>query len=111
MVSGGSSSHVSVKSSLNDDIELQNVTPSSVDVVHSGDVAKADATLNIKKNGKVVKKQQKDMKKNQQFNASFAEEGVYNITADIKGQTKDGKPFERTIVKSIYVDAKGKVFE
>lgn len=103
--------NVSVKSSLNDDIELQNVTPSSVDVVHSGDVAKADATLNIKKNGKVVKKQQKDMKKNQQFNASFAEEGVYNITADIKGQTKDGKPFERTIVKSIYVDAKGKIFQ
>ncbi|ASI72578.1 esterase/lipase family protein [Bacillus cereus] len=30
--------------------------------------------------------------------------GVYNVTMDIKGMNKEGKPYNRTIVKSVYVE-------
>ncbi|MGN4423147.1 esterase/lipase family protein [Bacillus cereus group sp. MYBK30-1] len=30
--------------------------------------------------------------------------GVYNITIDIKGMNKEGQPYNRTIVKSVYVE-------
>ncbi|KFN00977.1 hypothetical protein D0U04_17885 [Bacillus clarus] len=30
--------------------------------------------------------------------------GVYNVTIDIKGVNKEGKPYNRTIVKSVYVE-------
>ncbi|WP_064092923.1 esterase/lipase family protein [Rossellomorea aquimaris] len=37
-------------------------------------------------------------------------EGIHNITIDISGTTKDGNKFERTQVKSIYVDGNGDMF-
>ncbi|CJB62854.1 Uncharacterised protein [Streptococcus pneumoniae] len=30
--------------------------------------------------------------------------GVYNVTMDIKGMNKEGKSYNRTIVKSVYVE-------
>lgn len=30
--------------------------------------------------------------------------GVYNITIELKGKTKQGEPFTRTIVRSVYID-------
>lgn len=30
--------------------------------------------------------------------------GVYNVTMDIKGMNKEGQPYNRTIVKSVYVE-------
>ncbi len=44
---------------------------------------------------------------NGKVDVDFKEEGVYTITLDVKGTTKDGNPFERTIVKSVYVDKSG----
>ncbi|MGA9225557.1 MAG: alpha/beta fold hydrolase [Mesobacillus sp.] len=39
----------------------------------------------------------------------FTEEGVYNLTTEVKGFDAKGKPFERTIIESVYVDGFGKV--
>ena len=55
--------------------------------------AKADFAMKVANKGKV--------------DVDFKEEGVYTITLDVKGTTKDGNPFERTIVKSVYVDKNG----
>ncbi|MFC0212045.1 esterase/lipase family protein [Paenibacillus chartarius] len=33
--------------------------------------------------------------------------GVYNVTVDVAGQTPQGVPFERTLIRSIYEDEKG----
>jgi triacylglycerol esterase/lipase EstA (alpha/beta hydrolase family) len=38
------------------------------------------------------------------------EAGVYHLTIDIKGETLDGKPFERTFVQTIYKDEKGNMY-
>lgn len=32
------------------------------------------------------------------------EPGVYNVTMDIKGMNKEGQPYSRTLVKSVYVE-------
>ncbi|KMK75324.1 esterase/lipase family protein [Alkalihalobacillus pseudalcaliphilus] len=36
---------------------------------------------------------------------------TYTMTIDVQGETKDGQPFERTIITNRYVDQKGKIFE
>lgn len=38
-------------------------------------------------------------------------EGIHNITIDIKGTTQGGNEFERTIVKTIFVDHDGNIHE
>jgi triacylglycerol lipase len=38
------------------------------------------------------------------------QEGIYNITVDIRGKTQNGDIFERTIVQTVYVDSSGKIF-
>ncbi len=38
------------------------------------------------------------------------DEGIHNITIDVSGTTKKGYPFERTIIKTIYVDGSGKIY-
>lgn len=82
-----------------------------------------DSTLEWKNKGNKVKdfsvdvKINKDGKAKQNFGMkvankgkvpmNFKEEGAYTITLDVKGVTKDGNKFERTIVKSVYVDKNG----
>lgn len=39
----------------------------------------------------------------------FNEAGVYNLTTEVTGFDAKGKPFERTIIESVYVDEFGKV--
>lgn len=39
----------------------------------------------------------------------FTEAGVYNLTTEITGHDAKGKPFERTIIESVYIDQFGKV--
>lgn len=39
----------------------------------------------------------------------FSEAGVYNLTTEVTGLDAKGKPFERTIVESVYVDGNGKI--
>ncbi|TYR78814.1 hypothetical protein FZC66_17440 [Priestia megaterium] len=103
--------NVNITSPLNSDVQLNTITPSSMEVVHTNNIQQIDANVKIKKNGKVIHKQQKKMNKKQKIAASLTEEGVHNITVDVKGKTKNGKPFERTIVKSVYVDGNGKVYK
>ncbi|BAB05615.1 triacylglycerol lipase [Halalkalibacterium halodurans] len=38
-------------------------------------------------------------------------EGSYTITLDVSGETTNKAPFERTIVKNVYVDKNGKLFQ
>ena len=37
-------------------------------------------------------------------------EGIYNVTIDIEGVTPSGDKFQRTVIKSIYVDDKGNAY-
>lgn len=41
--------------------------------------------------------------------ADFTQAGVYNLTTEVTGFDANGKPFERTIIESIYVDDTGKI--
>jgi nitrogen fixation protein FixH len=54
---------------------------------------------------KLVK--EKRSKKYADLRLETRKSGVYNITANIKGKTKNGVPFERTVVTSVYVDEEG----
>ncbi|ADC51795.1 hypothetical protein BpOF4_18780 [Alkalihalophilus pseudofirmus OF4] len=38
-------------------------------------------------------------------------EGIYTLTIDMESETKKGYPFERTLIKSVYVDQNGKLYE
>ncbi|MCP3028043.1 triacylglycerol lipase [Halobacillus sp. A5] len=38
-------------------------------------------------------------------------EGVYNLTIDLNGKTKQNKDFNRTIITSVYIDNNGKVLK
>nr|WP_205187963.1 hypothetical protein [Metabacillus iocasae] len=103
---------VNITSALNEDVHLESVTPSSLEVTHTENkIQQIDGDIKITKNGKTINKQFKNMNKKQKIAASFTEEGVYNITLDVKGTTKNGKSFERTLVKSVYVDRNGKVYK
>lgn len=37
-------------------------------------------------------------------------EGVYNVTIDVNGFTKNGHPFQRSIIKSVYIDSEGNIY-
>lgn len=87
------------------------------------EVVLEDATFELKNKGQKVKSMNVDVKINKDGKAKadfgmkvankgkvdldFKEEGVYTITLDVKGTTKNGNPFERTIVKSVYIDKNG----
>ncbi|PZD96059.1 alpha/beta hydrolase [Paenibacillus sambharensis] len=37
-------------------------------------------------------------------------EGVFNVTVDVEGETTEGYPIRRTLIKSVYVDANGNAY-
>ncbi|RYI29338.1 hypothetical protein EVU96_09995 [Bacillus infantis] len=43
--------------------------------------------------------------------SDFKEEGIYSLTIQITGKTGQGKAFERSMVKSIYVNGAGKIYK
>ncbi|MBX0358217.1 triacylglycerol lipase [Halobacillus sp. Nhm2S1] len=61
------------------------------------------------KNGKWKEKKMKAKKNGNDFKIPSLGEGVYNMTIDVKG-TYEGTPLERTIIHSVYVDDKGKLY-
>lgn len=83
--------------------------------------AKTSSLANVKtavrsiryENGKQVEK--KELKsataKTLQQYLSFKQAGMYSVTLDISGKTADDKAFNRTIIKSVYVNDKGQRFE
>jgi pimeloyl-ACP methyl ester carboxylesterase len=42
-------------------------------------------------------------------NGDFTEAGVYNLSTEVTGIDAKGKPYERTIIESVYVDEFGKI--
>ncbi|MCA0148428.1 MULTISPECIES: hypothetical protein [Rossellomorea] len=99
---------VSFDSVLNDSVEVNivqdeiilNKKDKKVDLIH-------DMTLEYYKNGKLKEHNVKG--KNGSLKLPKLGEGVYNITIDLDGEKHKNK-FNRTIVKTIYVDSTGKVF-
>ncbi|MBS8267073.1 alpha/beta fold hydrolase [Mesobacillus boroniphilus] len=57
---------------------------------------------------KKLKEAGKGEKSGKVVDGDLTEPGVYNLTTEVTGFDSKGKPFERTIVESIYVDESGK---
>ena len=93
-------------SDLNDEIVLDDAT---LELKNKGNKIKDfQVNVTINKDGNKKKDSLMMMTKKGKVPFTYTEEGVYTITLDVKGKTKDGNKFERTIVKSIYVDKNGK---
>ncbi|QFT89552.1 PGAP1-like protein [Bacillus sp. THAF10] len=90
------------------------------------DVVLEENTFELKNKGQKVKDMKVDVKINKdgkphtafgmkvaghgKVTPNFKGTGVYTMTLDVRGTTKNGNPFERTIVKSVYVNKDGKVY-
>ncbi|MGG3622235.1 hypothetical protein ABES25_01475 [Bacillus gobiensis] len=71
---------------------------------------KTDMTIEYYKDGKLKQGKVKGQKKNNEtFKLPNIGEGVYNLTIDIEGSL-DKEKFQRTIIKSVYIDNKGKLY-
>ncbi|WP_064093525.1 lipase family alpha/beta hydrolase [Rossellomorea aquimaris] len=68
---------------------------------------KHDMTIEYYKDGKL--KHSKVKAKNDSLTIPKLGEGVYNVTIDVEGAIDKNK-FNRTFIKTVYVDASGKVF-
>ncbi|WP_044337226.1 esterase/lipase family protein [Rossellomorea aquimaris] len=100
--------HVTFESAMNDAL--------SIDLAQDEISLKAkDSKLNLQpdmiieyyKNGKLKKSKVKA--KDDSLKLPKLGEGVYNVTIDVEG-SKDKNAFHRTFIKTIYVDAAGKVY-
>ncbi|UFU00749.1 hypothetical protein KO561_07385 [Radiobacillus kanasensis] len=101
--------HVTVDSPLNDSLKLS-LTNDTIKMKTKDKSLKikADATIEYYKNGKL--KQGKVKVKDSTLKVPNLGEGVYNITIDIEGKQGKSK-FERTKIKTVYVDKNGKVYK
>lgn len=103
---------------------LNTTFESPVDAMLSGEVegnqmkVKGNKKLNVKtdmtveyydKNGKLKEKKLKAKKNGNDFKIPSLGEGVYNMTIDVKG-TYEGTPLERTLIQTVYIDDKGKLY-
>ena len=57
---------------------------------------------------KKLKEAGKGSKAGKVLDGDLTDPGVYNLTTEITGVDAKGKPFERTVIESIYVDENGK---
>ncbi|GAM16198.1 esterase/lipase family protein [Mesobacillus selenatarsenatis] len=57
---------------------------------------------------KKLKEAGKGSKTGKVLDGDLTDPGVYNLTTEVTGVDAKGKPFERTIIESIYVDENGK---
>ncbi|WP_417899838.1 hypothetical protein ABN702_06020 [Bacillus haimaensis] len=90
---------------LNEEIVLED---STFELKNKGNKVKDfHVDVRINKDGKTKKDFGIKVANKGKVALDFKEEGVYTITLDVKGKTKDGHDFERTIVKSVYVDKNG----
>ncbi len=58
---------------------------------------------------KKLKEAGKGVKAGKITDGDFSQPGVYNLTTEVTGVDGKGRPFERTMVESIYVDELGKI--
>ncbi|WP_394173517.1 esterase/lipase family protein [Guptibacillus hwajinpoensis] len=99
---------LTIEASSKKEVKLQ-VNPTKVDRKSiSGDIV-----IQYSKNGKTKQKKisQKKFNSLESFPIKDAGEGVYHIMLDVKGDTKKGEQFERTILYTIYVDQNGKMYK
>ncbi|WP_158633959.1 lipase family alpha/beta hydrolase [Radiobacillus deserti] len=104
--------HVSLDSPLNDKIDFSLNRDKSLFKAQAKDDSvhlTTKATVEFYKNGK-QKKGKVQMKKNGTLHMPKLGEGVYNITVEINGKDENGA-FERTKIKTVYVDENGKMYE
>jgi triacylglycerol esterase/lipase EstA (alpha/beta hydrolase family) len=100
--------HVSFESKMNDVMSIQlaqdeiNLKAKDSKVKH-----KTDMTIEYYKNGKLKKSKVKP--KNDSLKLPKLGEGIYNVTIDVEG-SKDKNTFQRTFIKTIYVDDSGKIY-
>lgn len=91
--------------------ELLDVTVQS----NSNAIEKVKNTISVDyyKNGKLTSKKVKLSNKNGQPKVSIPHlgEGIYNLTVDIEGKSAKGTSFNRTFVKSVYIDKDGNIIE
>lgn len=100
--------HVSFESATNDALSIQLAQDEiSLKSVDRKVQLKPAMTIEYYKNGKLKKSKVKT--KNDSLKLPKLGEGVYNVTIDVEG-SKDKTMFQRTFIKTIYVDASGKVF-
>ncbi|WP_078379960.1 lipase family alpha/beta hydrolase [Sutcliffiella halmapala] len=96
---------VGFHSELNEEIVLEEAT---LELKNTGAKVKDfEVDVNIQKDGKAKSAYGMKVAKKGKVALNFTEEGVYSITLDVKGKTKNGNNFERTIVKSLYIDKNG----
>ncbi|KUP05761.1 hypothetical protein Q75_11285 [Bacillus coahuilensis p1.1.43] len=103
--------NISLNSPLNEEFSLElangdvKVKQEDVNISY-----KTTVSLNFYKNGKERSKKLKPSKKNEgTYKLPNVGEGVYSMTIEMDG-TVDGTPFQRTIVKSVYIDDKGEMY-
>lgn len=78
--------------SLQSNNNIQSITMNTKLVDKNGNTVVAPLNVqNTSRNGSIG-----------QFNAKLSS-GVYNMTIDIKGKTLQGAPYERTVIRSFYV--------
>jgi pimeloyl-ACP methyl ester carboxylesterase len=85
------------------DVELKKEKNQSVKASYKTKWIKYDRDGNKK-----LKEAGKGSKAGKVLDGDLTEPGVYNLTTEVTGVDAKGKPFERTIIESIYVDENGK---
>jgi triacylglycerol esterase/lipase EstA (alpha/beta hydrolase family) len=100
--------HVSFESSMNDALSIHLAQDEiSLKAKESKLKLRPVMTIEYYKDGKLKKSKVKT--KNDSLKLPKLGEGVYNVTIDVEG-SGDKNTFQRTFIKTIYVDAAGKVY-
>lgn len=109
--------NVAYLSAENDAISLQPINNQNQNLAFKVNQAKlqkeVEAAVTVDHFQNKIKKQTKTFiktKKQTGIALGLKQEGIYNITVDIRGKTQNGDVFERTIVQSVYVDSSGKIY-
>ena len=110
--------HVAYESELNADLTIEASSQKEVKLqVNTTKIDRksisGDLVIQYSKNGKAKQKKISEQKFNSldSFPIKNVGEGVYHITLDVKGNTKKGQQFERTILYTMYVDQNGKMYK
>ncbi|WP_246946089.1 esterase/lipase family protein [Bacillus pinisoli] len=102
--------HVELDSSLNDDLQVD-ITGDQLNVKKKNQKlqVKTEMTIEYYKNGKLKQGKVKASKTGDSFKIPKLGEGVYNMTVEIEGKQQNNEKFLRTVIKTVYVDASGKL--
>lgn len=100
-------------SDINNDLHLttNNSQSPKMILMNDGNIATFQTDIKILKVEPTDSKEQQLKNTNEQtISLDHLQEGLYNITIDINGKTKNGHSFNRTIVQSFYKDKYGNLY-